>query len=141
MTVYLALRKTPPSGVFPKLFFNLTRARLLTKYPHAGVVMGDTLYQATARNGVHSVPFDPDGWHLFPTNVPHETIINRFNEVQGSRYDWFSLLAFVLPFRMTVGQWWYCYELAHYLLSGLKPTGRVTPEDLLAGVAHEEGRN
>jgi hypothetical protein len=141
MTVYLALRKTPPEGVAQKAFFYLTRWRLLTRYPHAGVVCEGILYQSTFAKGVHSDAFDPTGWHLFPTNVPHETIINRFNDVNHSRYDWFSLLAFVLPFKMTVGQWWYCYELAHYLLSGLKPTGRVTPEDLLAGVAHEEGRN
>jgi hypothetical protein len=139
MTVYLALRKTPPEGIAQKAFFYLTRWRLLTRYPHAGVVCEGILYQSTFAKGVHADEFDPTGWHLFPTKVSRETIIDRFRQVEHSPYDWFSLLAFVLPFRITVGQWWYCYELAHYLLSGLTPTGRVTPEDLLAEIYSEQG--
>jgi hypothetical protein len=138
MTAYLALRKTPPSGVFPKLFFNLTRARLLTKYPHAGVVMDDTLYQATARNGVHSVPFDPDGWDLFETSADPLTVFNLFSSVEGAKYDWLSLLTFVSAFRIIVRSRWYCYELCHYLLTGQEPVRRVTPENLLAGVLHDK---
>lgn len=137
MKVYLALRKTPPSGVFPKLFFNLTRARLLTKYPHGGVVVGNTLYQATARNGVHSTKFEPEGWDLFETNTDPLTILNRFSSVEGAKYDWVSLLTFVSAFRIIVRSRWYCYELCHYLLTGQEPVRRVTPENLLAGVAHE----
>lgn len=141
MKAYLALRKTPPKGFFPKAFFYLTRLRLLTKYPHGGIVVGDTLYQATARNSVHSVPFDPDGWDLFETNTNAVTIINRYDLVKGAKYDWLSLLTFVSAIRIIVRDRWYCYELCHYLLSGNLPSKRVTPEDLLAGVLHEKGND
>jgi hypothetical protein len=139
MNAYLALRKTPPSGLFPKLFFNLTRARLLTKYPHGGVVVDGTLYQATARDGVHSVPFDPAGWDLFETSADKLTILDRFSLVNGAKYDWLSLLTFVSAIRIIVRGRWYCYELCHYLLTGQQSARRVTPENLLAGVLHEKG--
>lgn len=141
MTAYLALRKTPPSGFFPRVFFYATRARLLTKYPHGGVVIGDTLYQATARDGVHSVPFEPAGWDLFETSADYLTILNRFESVNGAKYDWLSLLTFVSAFRIVVRGRWYCYELCHYLLTGESPTQRVTPEILLSGVAGERKIN
>jgi hypothetical protein len=136
MIAHLALRKTPPAGFFPRVFFYLTRARLLTKYPHGGVVVGGVLYQATARGGVHSVLFEPDGWDLFETSADPLTILNRFSSVEGAKYDWLSLLTFVSAFRIIVRSRWYCYELCHYLLTGHEPVRRVTPEDLLAGVAH-----
>lgn len=139
MTAYLALRKTPPVGFFPKMFFYATRARLLTKYPHGGVVIGDTLYQATARNGVHSTTFEPAGWDLFKTNTDDVTIINRFSNVEGAKYDWLSLLTFVSAIRIIVRGRWYCYELCHYLLTGQESAQRVTPENLLAGVLNEKG--
>lgn len=141
MASYLALRKTAPPGFFAKAFFYLTRARLLTRYPHGGVVVGDTLYHATARNGVHSMPFDPAGWDLFATDVDELTIFNRFIRVKNAKYDWFSLFMFVSNFRIVVRNRMYCYELCHYLLTGEQAEQRVTPEDLLAGVWHARKGN
>jgi hypothetical protein len=36
---YLTLRHTSPPGLFPLLFALLTKWRLVTRYPHAGVVI------------------------------------------------------------------------------------------------------
>jgi hypothetical protein len=140
---YLALRKTPPSGLLQVLFAKLTMARLVTRYPHAGIVMGGTLYHATFAHGVHSIPFDSAGWDLFKIDIPQELLLNRFKSVKGARYDWFSLLAFVLPFRVSMGKWLYCYELAYLMMTGDIPIQRITPEDLLriAYATHESTRN
>lgn len=140
MAAYLALRKTAPPGFFAKAFFYLTRARLLTRYPHCGIVIGDTLYESTAAKGVHSSSFVNNGWDLFPIDINPGIVASRFAEVENSAYDWFSLLGFVLPWRVTAKQWWYCYELGFYLLTGESPTKKVVPETLLALVAHDQGQ-
>jgi hypothetical protein len=129
--VYLALRHTSPSGFFKRAFASFTKARLVTRYPHSGIVINGMLYEATFKNGVHCAPFDPKGWDLYKYNITDKIAINRFESVKGSRYDWFSLLAFVLPFKFSVVQWLYCYELCFYMATGEKPTQRITPEDLL----------
>lgn len=133
--VYLALRKTNPPGVGPLLFAKMTTYRLVTRYPHAGIVVDGTLYQATLKDGVHSTPFDPLGWDLFSVDLAPALALDRFTSVKGARYDWFSLLGFILPFRVSKGSWFYCYELAYFIITGIIPTGRITPEDLLR-IAH-----
>lgn len=140
MTVYLALRKTPPRGVLQRLFFYATRGRLLTRYPHGGIVVGDVLYHSTAAQGVHSLSFVNDGWDLFPTDINPDIVASRFEKVEGAAYDWLSLFGFVLPWRITVAEWLYCYELCFYLLTGEFPTKKVVPETLLALVAHDQGQ-
>lgn len=128
---YLALRKTPPPGLLQGLFTKLTMARLVTQYPHAGIVIDGTLYHATLADGVHAAPFDPAGWDVFKIRIPQELLLERFNSVKGAKYDWFSLLAFVLPFRVSMGQWFYCYELVYFMMTGNVPSKRITPEELL----------
>jgi len=138
MSVYLALRHAPPPGFFPKLFFHITKARLLTRYPHGGVVVDGVLYQSTVVGGTHSLNFVTDGWDLFKTDIDSAIVMRRFDAVKDSKYDWFSLMGFVLPWRVSKASWFYCYELSQYLLTGVLPTGRVTPESLLAEVYREQ---
>lgn len=128
----LALRTKPDSSKWNhKLAAQIIKVRLVTKYPHAGVVIGDTLYQSSSIGGVHSEPFKfTDNWELIDVGGDDARALELFNQENGKPYDWFSLLAFALiPARDSSR--WYCYELAHYLISGKKPTGRVTPEDLI----------
>jgi hypothetical protein len=137
--IYLALRHTSPPGLFKGLFASLTKARLVTRYPHAGIVMGDTLYHATFADGVHCSLFDSFGWDIFKIDISQELVLKRFESVKNAKYDWFSLLAFVLPFKFSVGKWFYCYELAYLMMTGNIPIQRITPEDLLriAYATHE----
>lgn len=129
---FLALRHTSPPGLFPGAFAAFTKFRLVTRYPHSGIVIDGVLYEATFKNNVSKVVFNPAGWELFEiTNVDKNEMVERFNQVEGARYDWFSLLAFVLPFRVTVARWLYCYELAWFMIDGSIPTKRITPETLL----------
>ena len=135
MTAHLALRHTSPSGVWQGLFAQLTKTRLVTLYPHAGIVVDDILYEATFKHGVRAIKFDPTGWDLFKiAKTDKSDLLMRFKQVEGRPYDWFSLLAFVVPFRVSVAQWFYCYELCSFMLDGNSPNKRVTPEILLTKV-------
>jgi len=135
MSAYLALRHTSPPGFFQGLFADLTKARLVTRYPHAGIVIDGVLYDATLKNGVKAQTFDSTGWDLFKIEkTDKETMISRFKQVEGRPYDWFSLLAFVVPFRVSVAQWFYCYELCSFMLDGNNPVKRITPETLLTKI-------
>lgn len=138
---YLALRHTAPPGFFQGIFAKLTCVRLVTRYPHSGIVIDGVLYQSTLAKGVHSVSFDPVGWDLFNVSIAHTLLLDRFNNVKNSKYDWFSLFAFVLPFRITVGKWFYCYELCHYMLVGNVPNQRITPENLLTRIENGDSKN
>ena len=132
MSVYLALRHTSPKGFFPRLFAQLTKTRLVTQYPHGGIVIDGILYEATFKHGVRSIEFNPTGWDLFKIDKVSKTdMLARFAQVKGRPYDWFSLLAFVVPFRASVAKWFYCYELAYFMMTGTIAIKRITPEDLL----------
>ena len=135
-TVYLALRHRDPPG-FLGLFAKLIRARLVTVYPHGGIVAGVTLFHATLADGVHpqDAPSAADGWLLLPTTVDEKTARKRIAQRLGRRYDWISLLAFVLPISVRWSRADYCFEFAWFVLTGQKPTGPVTAEQLLALVA------
>jgi len=137
---YLALRHTAPSGFLQGIFSKLTCARLVTKYPHSGIVIDGILYHSTLSRGVHAIKFDPEGWDIFTIPAGHNTLQCRFANVKGSKYDWFSLLAFVLPFRMRVSNWFYCYEFCDYMMTGESPTKRITPERLLTGIVNNDAR-
>ena len=131
---YLALKHAAPAGLLPRLFHALTRARLVTQYPHGGIVRGDTLMHSTLAKGLHAEPFNPRGWHLFP--IPdqpwHEGL---FEHYKGTPYDAFSQLAFALPWRISDSSRMYCYEWQHLWLTGEKRRGRIVPELLLALIA------
>lgn len=130
-SVFLALRKTDAPGFIPKLFSKLTRARLITRYPHAGIVIDNVIYHSTFADGLHSELFDADGWQLFAIDVSIQEVLQRYIKVSGARYDWLSLMAFVVPWRVSVSKWMYCYEWCWYAITGDLPNRRVTPEDLL----------
>ena len=137
-TVHLALRHRDPTGL-RGLFAKLIRGRLVTAYPHAGVVVGGTLYHATLADGVHAqpAPTAADGWLLLPTTVPADVALQRIGRRMGLPYDWISLLAFVLPVSVRWSRADYCFEFAWYVLTGEEPRGRVTAEQLLALVAQQ----
>lgn len=139
MTIaYLALRHTPPVGFLQNIFASITKSRLVTDYLHSGIVIDGILYDSTFKHGVQLSTFDATGWHLFKiTKVDNDTLLARFNQVKGNHYDWLSLFAFILPFRVSVAKWSYCHELSHFMLTGETPITRITPEKLLSEVFNE----
>lgn len=128
----LALRTAPDSTQWAhRAAAAIIRTRLVTRYPHAGIVIGSTLFHANASNGVHAEPFTGgENWRLVDVGGDDAAALALFAQEAGKGYDWFSLLAFAL-IPATDSSRWYCYELAHYLMTGQRPTDRVTPEDLL----------
>ena len=128
----LALRSSPDSSAWNhRAAAAVIRARLVTDYPHAGIVIGDTLYHATATGGVHSEPFKGgENWRLIDVGGDDAAALDRFHKHNGAGYDFVSLLAFAL-IRASDSRRWYCYEWCHYMLTGEMPGERVTPEKLL----------
>jgi hypothetical protein len=135
----LALKKAAPKELLPKLFYFITKYRLVTKYPHAGIVVDGKLYHANLSNGLHEQYFSHnlEEWDLLdiPNAETKALIIHRFYQNRGAKYDWFSLLAFVLPWNIRDSSRFYCYEWCWYAITGINPIGRVTPEDLLVLVS------
>jgi hypothetical protein len=133
--VKLALKHAPPKGFFKRLFHWLTAARLVTRYPHAGIVIDGKLMHTNLSNGLHSERFLPEGWDLFEVADADGLTLLRFRDFEGTPYDVFGLLAFVLPWNVSDSSRMYCYEWCWLAITGVNPRRRVTPEDLLALVA------
>jgi len=131
-SVHLALRRTDPTGP-PKLFSVATRIRLMTQWPHAGILVGNELMHATLADGLHVEPFsNPAEWDVLPLPESLAGLVReRYLERQGAQYDAFSLLAFLLPWRISDSRRMYCYEWCWYAMTGANPNWRVTPEQLL----------
>ena len=128
----LALRKGPAPGAnaLGKFSAEAIKLRIVTNYPHSGIVIDGDLYHATAQHGVICEPFNPDGWEVFDIGGDDARALELFKEQNGKGYDWISLFAFIMV-NASDSQRWYCYELSHYLMTGKRPGDRVTPETLL----------
>jgi len=129
--VFLALRKTDAPGI-AKLFSKFTRLRLITQYPHAGIMINGTLLHITAKHGMRADRgLDLSDWEFFCVDASASEVIKRYEQHINAKYDWVSLLAFVLPWRVSVSKWLYCYEWCYLALTGNLPKRRITPEELL----------
>lgn len=128
----LALRMSPDSDKWNhKLAAEIIKARLVTKYPHAGIVIGDTLYHSTSAKGVHSEPFPhSDNWLLIPYGNNDKEALTRYEQRKNRPYDYVSLTAFA-GVKASDSQRDYCYELAYFMKTGRLANGRVTVETLL----------
>jgi hypothetical protein len=128
----LALRKgpAPDANALGKLSATAIKLRIVTNYPHSGIVIDGDLYHATAQHGVIAEPFDPEGWEVFDIGGDDARALSLFKEQEHKGYDWVSLFAFVMV-NASDSQRWYCFELSFYLMTGKRPGDRVTPETLL----------
>lgn len=136
--MHLALKRTPASDAtrLQRACCTAIKVRLVSQYCHGGIVIDGWLYHATAEEGLGREPFDMakanDGWDFFDLGSERDTeALFVYSVLEGTGYDWFSLLAFVLPGRISDARRLYCFEWCA-LAMGLEPYGRVTPEILLA---------
>lgn len=137
----LALRHTIPkgSGWIVKVVDSITKFALHTKWGHSGLVIGNTLYHATAKHGLIKEEFDPEGWDVFDLGSEGDSyLIDLFlyrQKTKQTKYDWFSLLAFTflgLFFkRITDSGRVYCHEWCYEVMTRRQPVSKVTPETLL----------
>jgi hypothetical protein len=137
----LALRTKPASDDWNHRLANwIIKARLVTRYSHSGIVIGATLYHSTATDGVIKTDdWTPANWVLIEVGGDDQKAIDVFDQMEGGRYDWLSLLAFV-GIKARDSRASYCYELTHHMMTGKHPTDRVTPEDLLMLAVDRKGR-
>lgn len=139
----LALRTQPASDArwpVDHIAHRTIKARLVTRYPHAGIVIGGKLYHATARDGLHVADYTPARWVLIDLGTARDAdALHLFAEHDGAGYDWLSLLAFV-GLRARDSHRYYCYEWCWHCMTGQHPTRRITPEDLLMQALAMGGR-
>jgi hypothetical protein len=70
-------------------------------------------------------------WELVTIPGDKAAAVAWFEAHRGAPYDWFGLLGWVVPWRMSVQRWWYCSESCG-AAAGLPPdtTRRLSPSDL-----------
>lgn len=140
--IYVAFRRTAPVGAawWQRALCALVRWRLVSQWCHAGIVCDGVLHHVTVTDGLTSTDdWTPHRWELFALPDSCRYVLQTAVQAHaGAKYDWFSLLGFVLP-----GRWWsdhrrlYCFELPALVL-GISTRQRVTPEILLAAIAKDK---
>jgi hypothetical protein len=147
----IAYKKTAASdaGLLAKFGTWYTKVRLVTAYPHGGVVIGDTLYHSNAANGLHKTTFTEAKWDLFDVGTEREAaFLGWFKQNEGKlKYGWLKLLGFttlvwvldllrkVPVIGKHIKETIYCYEVLWVALTGERPSSRVTPELILAEIS------
>ncbi|WP_018715583.1 hypothetical protein [Brachymonas chironomi] len=137
--MYLALKRTPARNAnwLQRAFSALTRWRLCSQYSHGGIVHEGWLYHSSIEgNGLTREPFDMEkageGWDFFDLGTGRDDeVLVIYSALAGTPYDWWGLLAFVLPWQFGRESHLYCFE-ACAIFAGHPITGRVTPEILMA---------
>ncbi len=126
----LGLKRGEPWYTLRGFFAALVRARCVSPYSHSAILIGDTVYQAAPFKGVYASPLvDNHGYEWLDIGGCDSRALQLFNKAAGASYDWFSLFAFILPWRMTSRKHYYCHELCLTMMGGIV-TGRVTIETL-----------
>lgn len=139
--MYLALRTTPAfdANWLDRFAHAVVKARLVTRYPHGGIVIGNTLFHSTSRKGVHATDdWTPDRWELYDVGGDDERALDCFRKRERNGYDWVGLLPFIgVPGSDSKRD--YCFELCFYMMTGVRSNGLVTAETLLS-IAMQEKR-
>ncbi|MGS5088293.1 hypothetical protein ACVC7V_17560 [Hydrogenophaga sp. A37] len=147
--MYLALRRGAATDAkwLDHFFIWVIKERLVTDFPHAGIVIGDQLYHATARHGFCKTPYTPERWELWPLGDERDAEVQAKADAliaRGTGYDFAELFDFTplkwvvkVARKVPVLRHWldnllYCYQWCWLALTGCYPTRRVTAEMLLA---------
>lgn len=114
-----------------KLASKAIEIRLVTDYPHAGIVIDGMLYHATSAHGLICVPLMDANWVLIELGSARDAeVLALFEKLKGTKYDWFSLLAFTIV-HASDSEKLYCYEWCLWAMTGMNPGNRITVERLL----------
>lgn len=118
------------------------KVRLVSKYCHGGIVVGDTLMHATAQHGLCSTTFTPERWDLIDLgDRADEQVDLLFGLHEGAGYDWLGLVPFIAPLPLGSDQRLYCFEWCWLAMTGEYPRGLVTPEMLLKRAIEIQTKN
>ena len=139
--VYIAFRRTAPAGAawWQRALCAMVRWRLVSQWCHAGVVCDGVLHHVTVTDGLTSTDdWTPARWELFALpDSARDVLQTALQAHAGARYDWFSLLAFLLPGRWSDRRRLYCFELPALVL-GISTRQRVTPEKILTAITKDK---
>ena len=135
--IYIAFRRTAPVGApwWQRALCALVRWRLVSQWCHAGIVCDGVLHHVTATDGLTSTDdWTPNRWELFALpDSSRDVLQSALQAHAGARYDWFSLIAFLLPGRWSDHRKLYCFELPALVLD-IDTRQRVTPERILHAI-------
>ena len=135
--IYVAFRRTAPVGAswWQRTLCALVRWRLVSQWCHAGIVCDGVLHHVTVTDGLTSTDdWTPHRWELFALpDSARDVLQTTLQAHAGAKYDWFSLLAFLLPGRWSDSKRLYCFELPALVL-GISTRQRVTPERILSAI-------
>lgn len=135
--IYVAFRRTAPVGAtwWQRALCALVRWRLVSQWCHAGIVCDGVLHHVTVTDGLTSTDdWTPHRWELFALPESSRYVLRTALQAHaGAKYDWFSLLAFLLPGRWSDSKRLYCFELPALVL-GISTRQRVTPERILHAI-------
>ena len=141
--LYLALRRDAASNAtwWQRALCALVRWRLVSQWCHAGVICDGVLHHVTVTEGLTSTDdWTPGRWDLIELPGSARDVLQTALQAHaGAKYDWFSLLAFILPGRWSDSKRLYCFELPALVL-GISTRQRVTPERLLLASICKGGR-
>ena len=140
--IYLALRKTPATNAnwWQRALCHLTRWRLVSAWCHAGIVCDGVLHHMTLNGMASTDDWTPARWDLIPLHAScRVALTDALRRYANAKYDWFSMLGFVLPWRVTDRNRLYCFELPAEVL-GVSHSQLVTPERLLHACLKGEGK-
>ena len=139
--IYVAFRRTAPAGAawWQRALCALVRWRLVSQWCHAGVVCDGVLHHVTVTDGLTSTDdWTPARWELFALpDSSRDVLQSALQAHAGAKYDWFSLLAFILPGRWSDSKRLYCFELPALVL-GISTRQRVTPEKILTAITKDK---
>lgn len=139
--IYVAFRRTAPVGAawWQRALCALVRWRLVSQWCHAGIVCDGVLHHVTTTDGLTSTDdWTPSRWELFALpDSSRDVLQSALQAHAGAKYDWFSLIAFLLPGRWSDRRRLYCFELPALVL-GISTRQRVTPEKILTAITKDK---
>lgn len=150
-TVTLAFYKgTSAENPKARPFDRLTCWRTRSRFSHVELVVttGDitglsNCWSSSFRDqGVRPALIDLASGRWVLVEVPDLSLqdaVKWFELHQGAPYDWFGLLGWVLPWRVSNRAWWFCSEACAEAL-GLLESWKTSPGDLYATALHLGGR-
>jgi hypothetical protein len=125
-----------------KFYSPIVRTITDSQWSHAAVWIGERLYESTAlrgtqpSSGVRDYLITPEitqEYEWFDCPVDDGVALKRYEEIKGSAYDYFSLLAF-LTVKIKDSSRYYCYEAVLYMMVGAVDE-KATAEVLLTQLA------
>ena len=139
--IYVAFRRTAAVGApwWQRALCALVRWRLVSQWCHAGVICDGVLHHVTTTDGLTSTDdWTPSRWELFALpDSSRDVLQSALQAHAGAKYDWFSLIAFLLPGRWSDHRKLYCFELPALVL-GISTRQRVTPERILTAITKDK---